>query len=208
MHFAGGLLPDLDASAVNMAVLLEDEQHYHLPLVRESKDDTNISTATPVGQRVLVDGGPDLVGAIRALNAHLPFWDRRLDLVIATHTDEDHLAGLVGVVQRHTVGAVVEGIPGTSSLYLSWRQALEEKSIEPIPVHRGASIDLGDGLTMKVLNPLLDSGQPTESDSNNHSMVLRLKIGDVSFLLTGDIEEEIELELVHQIAFSHLETQC
>ena len=138
------------------------------------------------------------------MNAYLPFWDRRLDLVIATHTDEDHLAGLVGVAQRHPVGAVVEGIPGTSSLYLSWRQALEGKSIEPIPVHRGASIELGDGLTMKVLNPLLDSGQPTESDSNNHSVVLRLKFGDVSFLLTGDIEEEIELELLHQIAFSRL----
>ena len=47
VHSAGGLLPDADASAVNMAALLEDEQHYHLPLAGESKDDAKGATATP-----------------------------------------------------------------------------------------------------------------------------------------------------------------
>ena len=47
VHSAGGLLPDADASAVNMAALLEDEQHYHLPLAGESKDDAKGVTATP-----------------------------------------------------------------------------------------------------------------------------------------------------------------
>ena len=158
----------------------------------------SILIVTPSGQRVLVDGGPDPVGAMRALNAHLPFWDRRLDLVVSTHTDEDHLAGLLGVVQRHPVNTVVEGIPGTSSLYLRWRQALEEKAIEPIPVHRDASIELGDGLSLKVLNPSPDSNPLSERDSNNQSVVLRLEFGEVSFLLTGDIEEEVELELVRE----------
>ena len=51
MHSAGGLLPGADASAVNMAVLLEDEQHHHIPLVRESKDDANSSTATPAASK-------------------------------------------------------------------------------------------------------------------------------------------------------------
>ncbi len=158
----------------------------------------SILIVTPAGQRVLVDGGPDPVGAIQALNAHLPFWDRRLDLVVSTHTDEDHLAGLVGVIQRHAVDAVAEGTPGTSSLYLRWRQALEEKSLEPISVHRGAYIDLGNGLILKVLNPPLDSGQPTAHNTNNQSVVLRLEFGDVSILLTGDIEEKVELEMLRE----------
>ena len=157
-----------------------------------------ILIVTPAGQRVLVDGGPDPVAAVEALNAHLPFWDRRLDLVVSTHTDEDHLAGLVGVVQRHPVDAVVEGIPGTSSLYLTWRQALEEKSIDPVAIHRGAAIDLGDGLSLNVLNPPLDSGPPSVRDSNNNSVVLRLQYGAVGFLLTGDIEENAELELIRE----------
>ena len=157
-----------------------------------------ILIVTPAGQRILVDGGPDPVYVVEALNVHLPFWDRRLDLVVSTHTDEDHLAGLVGVVQRHPVGAVVEGIPGTSSLYLRWRQALEEKSIDPVAIHRGAVIDLGDGLSLNVLNPPLDSAPPSDRDSNNNSVVLRLQYGAVSFLLTGDIEENAELELIRE----------
>ena len=158
----------------------------------------SILIVTPSGQRILVDGGPDPVEAVRVLNDHLPFWDRRLDLLVSTHTDGDHLAGLVGVAQRHPVGTVVEGIPGTSALYLRWQQALAEKSISPIAVQRGASIRLGDDLTLPVLNPALESGPPSEHDSNNGSVVLRLEYGDVSFLLTGDIEEEVELELLRE----------
>ena len=45
VQYAGGLLPNADASAVNMAALLQDEQHYHLPLMGESKDDA--TSATP-----------------------------------------------------------------------------------------------------------------------------------------------------------------
>ena len=45
VQYAGGLLPNADASSVNMAALLEDEQHYHLPLIVESKDDKEIPTA-------------------------------------------------------------------------------------------------------------------------------------------------------------------
>lgn len=132
------------------------------------------------------------------LNDHIPFWDRRLDLLVSTHTDGDHLTGLVGVAQRHPIGTVVEGIPGASSLYLRWQQALTDKSINPIAVHRGASIHLGDGLTLQVLNPALGTGPSSERGSNNSSVVLRLKYGDVSFLLTGDIEEEVESELLRE----------
>ncbi len=153
---------------------------------------------SPAGQRVHVDGGPDPVNAVSVLNAHLPFWNRSLDLLVSTHTDEDHLAGLVGVVQRHPVDTVVEGISGTSPLYLRWRQALEDKSIQPQPVYRGASINLGDGLTMEVLNPPLQSVQLPDRDANNSSVVLRLTYGEISFLLTGDIEEQAELELIRE----------
>ena len=158
----------------------------------------SILIVTPKGQRILVDGGPDPVGAVRALNNHLPFWDRRLDLVVATHPDEDHLAGLIGVVQRHPVTTVVEGIPGDSPLYLRWRQALEEKPIEQIPVYRDASIRLDQGLTLNVLNPPLNSSLTSNRDSNDNSVVLRLEYGSVSFLLTGDIGEESELELIRE----------
>ena len=50
VHSAGGLLPDADATTVNMAALLEDEQHYHLPLAGESKDSATRNTPPPLPQ--------------------------------------------------------------------------------------------------------------------------------------------------------------
>ncbi len=177
--------------------LSEPDGRLHVIFLDVDQGDS-ILIVTPSEQRVLVDGGPDPVEAVRVLNDHIPFWDRRLDLLVSTHTDGDHLTGLVGVAQRHPIGTVVEGILGASSLYLRWQQALTDKSINPIAVHRGASIHLGDGLTLQVLNPALGTGPSSERGSNNSSVVLRLKYGDVSFLLTGDIEEEVESELLRE----------
>ena len=54
VHSAGGLLPDADATTVNMAALLEDEQHYHLPLAGESKDSaTSVPTTASASSNLL-----------------------------------------------------------------------------------------------------------------------------------------------------------
>ena len=50
---------------------------------------------TPDGQKLLVDGGPDGAVLERELGEALPFWDRRLDMVMLTHPDGDHLTGLL-----------------------------------------------------------------------------------------------------------------
>ena len=147
---------------------------------------------TPRGRQILIDGGPDPLKASRVLGGHLPFWDRSLDLVIATHSDEDHMRGLVEVVRRYQVGTVLEGESDDSSLYLEWRQALEENGSEPRSLHRAQVVDLGEPVRLEVLNPSIEPFQDTRSDRNNNSVVLRLTYGDISFLLTADIEEEAE----------------
>ena len=68
----------------------------------------SILIRTPDGQKLLVDGGPDGATVERALDETLPFWDRKLDMVLLTHTDTDHLTGLVNVVERYNVGQVIE----------------------------------------------------------------------------------------------------
>lgn len=60
----------------------------------------------PDGRDMLIDGGPD-EKVIACLSRHMPFWDRRLDLVVASHPQKDHIGGLVGVLKRYRVGEVV-----------------------------------------------------------------------------------------------------
>ena len=63
---------------------------------------------TRTGARMLVDGGPDPDRVLLALDARIPPWDRRLDIVVLTHPHEDHVAGLARILERYRVGRVYE----------------------------------------------------------------------------------------------------
>ena len=154
----------------------------------------SILVVTPSGRQVLIDGGPDGDVVAQALADTLPGGDRSLDLMLMTHLDSDHSGGLLGVLDRYSLGAVVSG-PQTDRGAASavWDQRLARHGISPLEVHAGYAIELDDGLQLQVLNP-----QPTGAfgDSNNDSVVMRLTYGEVSVLLTADIEREAEDRLV------------
>ena len=151
-----------------------------------------ILIVTPEGRQIMIDGGPDPLRAPLVLDSHLPFWDRSLDLVVATHPDEDHLRGLVEVVRRYNVDTVLESVSDDSALYLEWQLALDDNDLDVGSLRRGQVIDLGEPVLLEVLNPQTASLQGASSDRNNNSVVLRLTYGKVSFLLTADIEAEAE----------------
>ena len=195
--FAPALALSLLAAIAWGQVVSGNDGRLHVIFLDVGQGDS-VFIVTPRGQRILVDGGSDPARAVRTLNAHLPFWDRDLDLVVATHPDEDHIRGLIGVVQRHNVAAIVEGVSEDSPLYIQWRQAVNEKSLEPIPVYGGYTINLDEVINLQVLNPPIDPVARYFLDSNNNSVVLRLTFGEVSFLLTGDIEQETEMALLQE----------
>ncbi|GAH21548.1 unnamed protein product, partial [marine sediment metagenome] len=57
---------------------------------------------TPSRHQILIDGGPSSV-ILEKLTENLPFWDRTIDLIILTHPEHDHLAGLIEVLKRYKV---------------------------------------------------------------------------------------------------------
>ncbi len=148
---------------------------------------------TPEGRQVLVDGGPEFGGAARELSDRLPPWDRSLDLVASTHLDTDHSRGLLRVLESYRTGAVVAGLPDPDShLYPQWRKAVEQGEHSIVHLSAGQELTLDDGVSLAVLHPPAVPLRGPAWDSNNNSLVLRLSYGDMSFLLTGDIEEEAE----------------
>ena len=151
---------------------------------------------SPAGKRILVDGGPASHAALQHLDDRSRFWEREIDLVVLTHGDEDHFAGLVEVVRRYTVGGVIQGgSVSESPLYPGWEKVLEDKAITSLPAMRGQSIDLGEPLRLDVLHPGQSYGQASR---NNNGAVLRLSYGEVSFLLVADIEAEAEADLLRR----------
>jgi competence protein ComEC len=152
-------------------------------------------------QQVLIDGGPGPQAINLELGREMPFWDRTIDMLILTHPHHDHLAGLVEVLRRYEVGQVVyPALEYESPVYDEWRRLLQEGGIRQTPAHAGQQINLCDGIVITVLSPpsILFTG--TESDVDNNSVVLKLSIGNISFLLTGDIMREAEWELIRKRA--------
>ncbi len=148
-------------------------------------------------QQTLVDGGPDPNKISLELGKAMPFWDRTIELVVLTHPEADHITGLVEVLHRYRVKQVLESsLENDTGIYKEWQRLIEENGIKQTVAEAGQQIDLGHGIVMEVLHPPEELMEGTGSDINNNSIVLRLVKGEVSFLLTGDIEQEAEFELI------------
>ncbi|GAI41662.1 unnamed protein product, partial [marine sediment metagenome] len=148
-------------------------------------------------QQVLVDGGPSPQAISLELGNQMPFWDRTIELVVLTHPDSDHLAGLVEVLQRFQVKQVLyPDLDSESPLYDEWLKLIEAKNIKHTIAQAGQQINLGAGAVIKVLHPQIAHLTGTESDTDNNGVVLRLSIDNVSFLLTADIMQEAEFKLI------------
>ena len=126
----------------------------------------------------------------------MPFWDRSLDLVVLSHAHEDHLAGLIEVLRRYRVDAILDNpYPYGSPMQAQWRLLVKAEGARVLPAMEGQIIRLGDQVTLEVLNPPSPLFGGTSSDVNNNCTVLRLRFGDTSFLLTGDLGPEGEAYL-------------
>ena len=151
----------------------------------------------PNGEQALIDGGPDPRLTLRALGERMPFWDRTLDLVVLTHHDQDHLAGLPEVLRRYRVAAVLNNpYPKDSAGAMEWEATLRWENTTVVEAREGQMVRLGNDLVIEVLNPPDPPMGGTSSDANNNSTVLRLRYGDVSFLLTGDVHQDAELSMI------------
>lgn len=116
---------------------------------------------------------------------------RRLDWIVGTHGDADHLQGFTEVVRNFPVGqALGSGCETPDQTYRAWKQALDTQHIQLIQLSAGYRWEVG-AVQVEVLSPPHPSVQSLQSDNNN-SLVLRVSYGQQSFLFTGDIEKTAE----------------
>jgi len=151
---------------------------------------------TPGGHAVLIDGGPDPEVLRAHLGHQLPFWSRRIDLVIATHADSDHLGGLVDLTRRYRIEQVLQPANmGDSDLPRAWERTLSESEVPVAPAVRDTLITLDSGVWLQVLNPAGDSAHYA-ADDNRDSVALLLGYGAFRALLTADIDVATEEDLL------------
>lgn len=156
-----------------------------------------ILIAAPNSNQVLIDGGPS-DAVLAKLGEALPLGDRRIELLILTHPDSDHLSGLVEVLKRYDVGEILEsGIVDNSAEYQAWNDLIAAKKIPVVFAQAGDLIKIADNLAIKILYPLAKiNGQDFGKNTNATSLVGKIIYGQNSVLFTGDAEEQTEKPLV------------
>lgn len=116
-----------------------------------------------------------------------------IDTVVATHADEDHVRGLLAVLQRYPVGRLlVATATADKPFYASLLQYARNHQIPIEQVQSGREEVTPDGVQIRYLNPPAVPVAHTRSDRNANSVVCAVRYGSHTFLFTGDLEGEQE----------------
>jgi competence protein ComEC len=146
-------------------------------------------------QQILIDGGPNGKTELAELGKYLPYFDREIELVIATHPDRDHIGGLIDVAKNYKISKVIAtGAEKDTAVFKEWKDIREYDRIETLEAIRGDEVEM-DEAKLKIVSPN-SAVDPATGDANNKSVVARLDWGDNSFLFAGDIESPAEREIL------------
>lgn len=146
---------------------------------------------------VLIDGGPKSAGGtVVQYLFHLNI--TRIDIVIATHPHEDHIGGLIVVMQEfelrgYSIKTVYDsGFKATTKTYNEYIALAKKRNF--IIAERGQVIKLDSISWITILNP---TQPPPFEDPNDNSIVVKLQVNSISFLFTGDAEETAERNILN-----------
>lgn len=121
-----------------------------------------------------------------------------LDKLILTHGDIDHVGGTSAVIEELSITEILlPKVKAQSDIELEIVRKANQKGIPIHYVYEGKQWGDDESL-FKVLAP---AGSGVELDKNNQSIVLYAKIGGLTWLFTGDIEETGEMELAENYSF-------
>lgn len=146
----------------------------------------------PDGRNMLVDaGGNESAGTI--INYLKKNGVKNLDYLVGTHPHEDHIGSMDAVIKNFLVGEVL--MPGVTANTRTFRDvlaAVKKKGLKITTARAGVNILETDNLSARILAP----NKSTYEELNNYSTVIKVKYGEVAFLLTGDAEELLEQEIL------------
>lgn len=154
--------------------------------------------------QVLIDGG---VGnkVVDCLSSHLPFWDRKIEVIVLTHPQQDHYEGLIEVIRRYQVDLFIASeFNNSTEGFELLKKEVGVRGITILNPNPDKDVRLGM-IYLDILYPLqfhdiqpenVLGVQDTSDDLNDTSIVLELIYGDFEMLFTGDIGPNVVDEVI------------
>lgn len=166
----------------------------------------SILVKTPDNQTMLIDGGPNNK-VLQKLGQYLPSLTKRIDIILLTHPHADHVIGLIEVLKRYDVGAVIlSGADLKTDVYSEFLKIVKEKNIPVVIAQAGEAIHFSNNLEFDILSPEqaenLVFNKKSEgfssggNDVNDTSVVGKLIFNDFRVMFMGDATSKIENRLL------------
>lgn len=146
------------------------------------------------GHVVVFDGGSS-GKIVDCLDKNLPIWNRKVDVMVSTHPQEDHIGGQIAIFSKYQVDKVIwTGVTNEAQFFDKWRRDLVDEKSQVFNLRRGDSV-IVDDLTFDFLWPTREEVNAWNADSkidlNETSYVVRMTKGNFCAYLTGDAPKTI-----------------
>ena len=132
---------------------------------------------------MLIDAGP--TGSAPKITQVLQELGRnKIDYLVATHPDEDHIGGMADVISSTQIGTIyAPNKTNNTATYRKFLTAIQNNNLQITLAEAGTIIDQTDSYKLEILWPKKDANFP---DTNDYSIIIKLTVGNKTFLFTGD----------------------
>ena len=132
---------------------------------------------------MLIDAGP--TGSAPKIAQVLQELGRdKIDYLVATHPDEDHIGGMADVISSTQIGTIyAPNKINNTATYRKFLTAIQNNNLQITLAEAETIIDQTDSYKLEILWPKKDANFP---DTNDYSIIIKLTVGNKTFLFTGD----------------------
>ncbi|RUS44566.1 MBL fold metallo-hydrolase [Cohnella sp. AR92] len=145
----------------------------------------------PTGKTMLIDAGDNNME--KTVVGYLQYQKiSKIDILIGTHPDADHIGGLDKVIDNFDIGKIyMPKVQSNTKTFESVLLSIQNKNLKVTTAKAGLTLDWEPGIDVKMIAP-----GKTYNDDNDMSAVVHLTFGQTSFLFTGDAEVKSEQDMI------------
>ncbi len=145
---------------------------------------------TPAGNKILIDGGANPSAVLSAVGQRMPFWDRQIDLLVLTNSDDTYLAGLVEILARYEVKQIIQmnDPPKLTAAFLRWRDLIVRKHVPVLAAQTELNLMLDRDAVLDIV--------PSPGARESRGAMARLHAGPVTFIFVEGASTEDQMALL------------